>query len=333
MNMKIVKDLIGHENTKKQLRIAAESAKKLNEAMDHILFAGVAGCGKTSMARYLAYHSDSDFLQVPPTDFKDYKSVIDVLERLSHKGYDAKGNRIGKIKPTILFVDEIHRMPIQGEEPLGVAMEDFKIPLEKEGLVCWIPHFTLVGATTDDGSLSKPFRERFGLRFVFDTYSDAEIKQIIEGTLPTINLAASQKAIRALVKRGRGIPRITKGYLRRVRDRAVSLGAKIITTQMVEDTFAELGVDEAGFTEVELKILKALYEAKMPIGLDNLSVIVNESPKAIQASAEPYLVRKGFVIRTGKGRVITRAGRDYLAKSGYISHKHKVEIPADYIRR
>ena len=332
--MKVVKDLIGHENTKKQLKIAAESAKKLNISMDHILFAGVAGCGKTSMARYLAYHSDADFLQVPPTDFKDYKSVVDILERLNMKGYDAKGNRVGKIRPTILFVDEIHRMPVQGEEPLGVAMEDFKIPLEKEGLVCWVPYFTLVGATTDDGSLSKPFRERFGLRFVFNTYSDYEIKQILELNLPDMGVSASQKAIRAIVKRGRGVPRITKGYLRRVRDRAVSLGAKIITARMVEDTFTELGIDSAGFTEVELKILKALYDAKMPVGLDNLAVQVNESQKAIQASSEPHLVRKGFVLRTGKGRIITQAGRNYLAKSGYINtNKHKVEIPSDYIRK
>lgn len=328
-----MKDLIGHNNTKKQLRIAARSARKLNVSMDHMLFTGVAGCGKTSMARYIAYHSDADFLQVPPTDFKDYKSVVDILERLNIKGYDKKGNRVDKIKPTILFVDEIHRMPISGEEPLGVAMEDYKIPVDKDGLVCWVPYFTLIGATTDDGSLSKPFRERFGLRFVFNTYSNDEIIEIIELNLSDMETLASQKAIRLIAKRGRGVPRITKGYLRRARDRVVSLGGNIITAQMVEDTFQELGIDDEGFTEVELKILKTLYDSKIPLGLDNLSVTVNESPKALQASAEPYLIRKGYMSRSGKGRIITKAGKDYMARKGYSGRrKFKVEIPAGYAR-
>lgn len=328
-----MKDLIGHHNTKKQLLIAAKSAEKLNVAMDHMLFAGVAGCGKTSMARYVAYHSDADFLQIPPTDFKDYKSVVDILERLNIRGYDKKGNRVDKIKPTILFVDEIHRMPISGEEPLGVAMEDFKIPVDKDGLVCWVPYFTLIGATTDDGSLSKPFRERFGLRFVFNTYSREEIVEIIELNLSAMETLASQKAIRLIVKRGRGVPRIAKGYLRRVRDRLISLGGNVITAKMVEETFEELGIDEEGFTEVELKILKALYDSKMPLGLDNLSVMVNESPKALQAAAEPYLIRKGYMSRSGKGRIITKNGKEYLAKTGYMGKKtFKIEIPANYQR-
>jgi len=328
-----MKDLIGHHNTKKQLIIAAKASEKLNKAMDHMLFAGVAGCGKTSMARYVAYHSNADFLQVPPTDFKDYKSVADILERLNLKGYDRKGNRVGKIKPTILFVDEIHRMPITGEEPLGVAMEDYKIPMGKDGLVCWVPYFTLIGATTDDGSLSKPFRERFGLRFVFNTYSIDEILEIIELNLASIGMAASQKAIRLIAQRGRGIPRITKGYLKRAHDRVISLGGNIITAKMVEETFDELGIDSEGFTEVEIKILQALHDAKMPLGLDNLSVTVNESPKALQSSAEPYLIRKGYIARSGKGRIITTAGRNYLIKNGYTGKKKfKMEIPANYER-
>jgi Holliday junction DNA helicase RuvB len=328
-----MKELIGHENTKKQLLIAAESASKLNTALPHTLFTGIAGCGKTSMARYVAYHSNVSLLQVPATDFKDYRSVVDILERLSIEGYDRRGNRTDKIKPTILFVDEIHRMPITGEEPLGVAMEDLKIPIDKEGQVCWVPHFTLVGATTDDGSLSKPFRERFELRFVFNTYSDEEIIKIIEMNLVDMNIAASQSAIRSIARRGRGIPRITKNYLRRARDRAVSMGGNIITSKMVEETFEELGIDIEGFNQVEIKILKALYDASVPIGLDNLSVIANESPKALQASAEPHLIRKGYMVRSGKGRLITKNGRRYLEKQGYTDKKRlKIDIPADYQR-
>ncbi len=328
-----MKELIGHKNTKKQLLIATESASKLNVAPPHTLFTGVAGCGKTSMARYVAHHSDVDLLQVPATDFKDYKSVVDILDRLSIEGYDERGNRIDKLKPTILFVDEIHRMPIMGEEPLGVAMEDLRIPIDKEGRVCWIPYFTLIGATTDDGSLSKPFRERFELKFIFNTYSNKEMMKILEMNLIDMRIAASQLAVRSITKRGRGVPRIAKNYLRRVRDRAIITNSNIITAKMVEETFEELGIDAEGFNEVEIKILKTLYDANIPIGLDSLSVIANESPKALQASAEPYLIRKGYVIRSGRGRLITKTGKNYLEKLGYAGKKRmKVDIPADYQR-
>ncbi|MEE8323090.1 MAG: Holliday junction DNA helicase RuvB C-terminal domain-containing protein, partial [Candidatus Bathyarchaeia archaeon] len=146
-------------------------------------------------------------------------------------------------------------------------------------------------------------------------------------------IAASQLAIRSIVKRGRGVPRITKNYLRRVRDRAISTDANIITASMVEETFKELGIDDEGFSEVEIKILKALYDTKIPIGLDNLSVIANESPKALQASSEPYLIRKGYIIRSGRGRLITDMGKKYLEETGYVGKKRtKVDIPTDYQR-
>ena len=325
--------IIGHKNTKNQMRIALKAAKKLNLAPPHMLFAGVAGCGKTSMARYISKEGGSDFLQVPAADLKDYKSIIEVLENLNHVGYDRKGNRMGEIKPTILFIDEIHRLPIGGQEPLGMAIEDFKIAAGKDGLCHWVPYFTLVGATTDDGILSKPFRERFPMRFVFETYPDKEMAQIIGLHANLLNIEMTPKAIGEIVKRGRGIPRIAVGYLKRVRDLCLSEGGRILTHSMTLHTFKEIGIDERGFSRVEIKILKALYDSGIPIGLENLSIMVNESAKTLSASTEPFLIREGLVIRSGKGRLITKKGKEYLAEAGYGGKTHKVEISAEYIRK
>jgi len=329
-------EIIGHKNTKSQITIAQASAEKRNTALPHIMFAGVAGCGKTSMARYIARNCSVDFLAMPAREFKDHKSVLTILEKLNHDGYDEKGNRTGRIKPTILFVDEIHRMPTEGEEQLGIAMEDFKLAAE-EGGYYWIPHFTVIGATTNDGGLSKPFRERFELRFVFDTYSEEEIIEIIQ--LHTKNLKKETRleitslAMKKIAERGRGVPRISVGYLKRARDLAVTRrGLNLITSAIVEETFDELGVDAIGLNQVELKVLRALYDANIPIGLENLSIVSNASPKALSESAEPFLIRLGFMIRSGRGRLITSKGKKYLEAAGYKGKYRKVLINADYIR-
>jgi len=328
--------LIGHHSTKTQIEIASMSAIKRNSSLPHMLFTGVAGCGKTSMARFVASNNKTGFMSVPAQKFKDFNSVTSILEKLDHTGYDEMGNRISKITPTILFVDEIHRMPITGEEYLGIAMEEFRLPSEDGNGYYWIPYFTLIGATTDDGGLSKPFRERFKMRFVFNTYSNDEMSEIVSyhAKRPGINIPITPKAIRSLAKRGRGVPRIVLGYLERARDLALSLGEPpVITSYVVEEMFRKMGVDEEGLTLPELKILKTLYDSKVPIGLDNLSIIVNESPKTLQASSEPFLVRKGYIIRSGKGRIITKKGKRYVAsKMENAGKKWKAIIPANYTR-
>lgn len=326
-------NLIGHVATKKQIEIAVKAASKRNTAPPHMLFAGVAGCGKTSMARYISSRCDYSFLQVPATDLKDYKSILDVFESFDTTGYDHMGDRVGEVKPTILFIDEIHRLPVTGQEPLGICMEEYQLASGKEGFSFWIPYFTLVGATTDDGSLSKPFRERFKMRFVFDTYDRNEIIQIIGMHAERIGVEITPKAAYMIAKRGRGVPRMVVGYLERARDLCLSYDGNTITSIMVEETFNEMGIDKSGFTSVELKILKVLYDSKIPVGLENLSVITGESVKTLSASAEPFLIRKGFVLRSGRGRIITKEGKDYLSENGYTGKKLRVEIPTSYVRK
>jgi Holliday junction DNA helicase RuvB len=330
----MIENIIGHNNTKKQLKIAIASAKDRNYSIPHILFSGVAGCGKTTMAMELAEAAKVDFISVSPDDFIGSESVFKMLEKLNDSGYNERGDRTGEIRPTIIFVDEIHRMPRKGQEVMGIAMEKFMLETGKANKFYWIPYFTLVGATTDDGELTKPFREKFKLRFLFETYSDKEIFEIIKLHAKKQNLIITNKAARTIAQRSRGIPRVCVGFLERARDYQNYIGAKVITSQAVLDNFKNLGIDSKGLTKTEIKILKILNENRTPVGLDNLAIISNESQKNLRNTIEPFLIQQGFIIRTGKGRYITDAGIRHLESNGYFGvPKNKIEISPDYIRR
>lgn len=326
-------NMVGHENTKSQIKIALSSAVNRNMALPHMLFAGAAGCGKTTMAKQIAKIGGVNFIKLVPDDIKDYDSTIKALEHLNIEGYDPLGNRISQIKPTIIFFDEIHRMPLKGQEDLGRAMEEFRIESKRPGKYIWLPFFTVIGATTNDGKLSKPFRDRFKIRFVFQPYSMAESIDIVKMHAYNMNMIITDRAVRNIAKRGRGIPRIMVGYIERVRDMALSLGAKVVNNKIVNMTFGELGIDSEGLTTVESKILKHLHENYgKPIGLDNLSILVNEVPKTIIDSAEPFLIQKGFIIRSGKGRMLTEKGKKYVEGEHLRNRFVKEEIEEGYVR-
>jgi len=327
-------EMIGHNNTKIQIRRAVESAVARNVSIPHMLFAGAPGCGKTTMAKEIAKISNANFIKAVPEDMKNYDSVIKVLEQLDHTGYDARGNRIGKIRPTIIFFDEIHGMPLKGQEKLGIAMEEWQIESNRANRYIWLPFFTIVGATTNDGKLSKPYRDRFKLRFVFQLYDGDELTDIVNLHAKKMRTVISAKAARDIARRSKGTPRIAVGYLERVRDMALSIGSEVITYNVVNKTFNEMKVDEDGFTLTEIKVMKALYNADTTVGLDNLSIIVNESTKTLAESVEPFLIQKGFLMRSGRGRVLTDKGRQYLEVK-YSDDKHiiaKEEIPVGYVR-
>jgi len=327
-------NIIGHENTKRQLAIAVQSAKERNENIPHLLFSGVAGCGKTTMGMEMARAADVDFLPVSPDDFSDREPVLRILDKLDHVNYDECGNRKGELRPTMVFIDEIHRMPKRGQEILGIAMEKFMLETGKANSYFWIPYFTLVGATTDDGELTKPFREKFKLRFLFDTYPESEITDIILLHARKQNLMITQKAARTISKRSRGIPRTAVSFLERSRDYAQFIEARVITSQAVLDNFKTMGIDSKGLTGAEIKILKTLYASKDPIGLDNLAIVSNEAKKNLSNTIEPFLIRLGLMVRSGKGRRITDKGRKHLEGDGYLgSLLKKVEIGPDYKRK
>jgi Holliday junction DNA helicase RuvB len=259
------------------------------------------------------------------------------MERLNHDGYSQKGDRVDEIKPTIIFIDEIHNMSLQGQEILGIAMENFTMDSGFPNRRYWVPYFTVIGATTDDGILSKPFRDRFKLKFLFQPYKFKEIVEIIKVHSVEIGISITDSAAFEIANRSRGIPRIAVGFLDACRDYAYAVGSKLINTDITNRMFGDRGIDKYGLNPVEIRILKTLYKNETPVGLDNLSIIVNEAKKTIASSIEPFLLQKGLMLRSGKGRIITDIGRQYLESNGHINGKtsgiNKTDIPIDYVRK
>ena len=326
--------LIGNGDTQRQIFVAAQSAKKMNMPIPHMLLAGAAGCGKTSMAKCVARLTSGSFVSIFPESLKKMDDIVDLFDRLDYTNYNEIGDQTGKIKPTIIFIDEIHNLkPLQIQEWLGVAMENFELYVDNRRY--WLPHFTMVGATTNDGLLSKPFLDRFKMRFIFRPYNFKESTQIVIVHAERLNIAIMLNAAEAIAQRGRGVPRILVGYLERCRDTAYVHGTKLITKKIVEETFNLLGVDKEGLRETELRLMKALYEAGTPVGIENLSIITNEAPKTIANAIEPFLIQKGFMIRSGQGRLLTKAGKEYLEATGFFNSKktRRQALPPGYTRR
>jgi Holliday junction DNA helicase RuvB len=310
--------LIGNWQTQKQLRISVIAAKKKNSSVPHVLFSGSAGCGKTSMAKKLAEMSGSDLTPVFPDSLASPKDALKLMHKLNGENYNKKGDRVGEIKPSILFIDEVHNLKLNVQEALGVAMENFAMESGIEGKYVWLPYFTLVGATTNDGKLSKPFRDRFKLRFTFSPYSLKESVDIVRAHAERLTAPMTGKAMFDVARRGRGVPRIMVGHLERAIDFTMSKGFKVITDKETGEMFKEMGIDENGFSETDVKILIALFNSDGPVGQDNLSIITNESPITLSNSIEPYLIQEGMISRTGRGRRITEKGKSYLERKGLI---------------
>jgi Holliday junction DNA helicase RuvB len=266
-----------------------------------------------------------------PEHLKKMDDVLSIFEKLDVTNYSEYGDIIGPIKPAVVFIDEIHNIKLPVQEWLGVAMENFEIE-SSDGKVYWVPYFTLVGATTNDGLLSKPFLDRFKMRFIFRPYSFDESVEIVLVHAARLNQRITHEATEEISKRGRGVPRILVGYLERCRDTSIVNRTGIITQEVALNTFDLLGIDSIGLRETELRLMKVLYEVNAPVGVENLSIIINEAPKTIVSSIEPFLIQNGFVIRSGQGRILTQKGREYLEVSGSKKIVRK-PLPPGYVRR
>jgi len=315
-------DIIGNNNIKLQLTIASEAARINNEAIPHTLFTGASGCGKTTMSKALAIHQGAGMLKVPSESLKTSKDVYELIEKLSVEGYTKEGLKVSKIKPTIIFLDEIHRLPTNGQESLGIAMEEHYIVTKNqytgENWEMWVPQFTIIGATTLAGKLSKPFRDRFRMGFHFKTYNLEETTQIAIKHAEINKMQITQDAAEAIASRARGVPRIVVNLLYRVWDAVVVLKRDTITMDECSSVFNIIGIDKNGLLYTDIKYLKTMYETGVPLGLDTTSILLNESPETIQNSTEPYLIQQGLLIRTSRGRIISKKGVEYLKENGYI---------------
>ena len=320
-------DIIGNDTIKIQLSIASRASLIKNTSIPHILFTGSAGCGKTTMAKTLAIHHSSNFIKVPPETIKTSKDLFDVSETLCAEGYSKEGKIINKIRPTIIFFDEIHKMPLSGQEVLGIAMEEWYITSKNQytGQICeyWLPKFTVVGATTLAGKLSKPFKDRFKLLFQFSTYDLEQSILIVKKHAELKNLKITDECAKAIACRARGVPRTIVSYLERAADAITVMGETTITSYTANSIFNIMGIDESGLSTNDIKLMKTLYSSGMPVGLDTLSVILDETQTTLLNNREPYLIQRGLIMRTGRGRVLTQAGIEYLRENKHIETRRK----------
>lgn len=299
-------EYIGQDELKHELNIAISAARLRNESLDHVLFFGPPGLGKTTLACIVANELGT---QIKVTNGSALIRTGDLAAILS------------SLNPgDVLFIDEVHRMPVIVQEVLYSAMEDYSLSLivgrgvDARTLTIPLPPFTLIGATTDPGRLSAPLRDRFGILLSLQYYSPTELLEIIQRTSHALSFPITVDAAYAIALRGRGTPRIANRLFRRVRDYATYAGKSIIDAEATQKAMESLRIDELGLDQTDRKILECLilrYEGK-PVGLSSLASAIGENVENISDVYEPYLVQIGLINRTPKGRIPTKKAYVHL---------------------
>lgn len=297
---KTLAEFVGQEQLKDFLGLTIQAAKQRNEAMDHCLFAGPPGLGKTTLAGIISQEMGT----------KIHITSGPVLDKPS----DLAGLLTSLNDGDVLFIDEIHRLARVVEEYLYSAMEDFRLDIMLESgptarsINLPLKRFTLVGATTRSGMLTSPLRARFGLDFRLDPYTPEELAQIITRSASILNTPLAAEAAKILSERSRGTPRVANRILRRCRDVAEVKGDGKITLQVAEKTLEMLGVDEHGLDEMDRRILHCIVKRfdGGPVGLGTIGSAIGEEVDTIEEVYEPFLIQQGFLKRTPRGRVATQ---------------------------
>lgn len=301
-------DYIGQEQIKKNLQIFIQACKKRQECLDHILFFGPPGLGKTTLSHIIASEMNADIKVTAAPMIEKSGDLAAILTNLNHGD--------------ILFIDEIHRLSPAIEEILYPAMEDFRLDIiigsgpAAQSVKIDIARFTLIGATTRAGMLSNPLRDRFGMSFRMQFYTPEELSKILNKASLKLKKPLSEQGALEIARRSRGTPRIALRLLKRVRDFAEVLEEEEISFERAQFALSELGVNEYGFDELDLRYLQILVENQgRPIGLSTLSAAMSEDESTIEDVIEPYLLANGYFERTAKGRI---ASAKSLSLFGHI---------------
>jgi len=298
-------EYIGQEQIKKNLGVFIEASKKREEALDHVLFFGPPGLGKTTLALIIANEMNANIKVTAAPMIEKSGDLAALLTNLE--------------EGDILFIDEIHRLSPAVEEILYSSMEDFRIDIiigsgpAAQTVKIDLPRFTLIGATTRAGMLSNPLRDRFGMNFRMQFYSSDELAKIISQASIKLEKEIVHQASVEIAKRSRGTPRIALRLLRRVRDFADVADEKDINHSRTQYALDELGINSHGFDEMDIRLLKLLTSAKgKAMGLSTIAAALSEDEGTVEDVLEPYLIANGYLERTAKGRKATRSTYEIL---------------------
>ena len=299
-------EYIGQEKAKEHLRIYIDAAKARGEALDHVLFYGPPGLGKTTLAGIIANEMGVNMKVTSGPAIEKPGEMAAILNNLQ--------------EGDVLFIDEIHRLNRQVEEVLYPAMEDFAIDImigkgaSARSIRLDLPSFTLVGATTRAGLLTAPLRDRFGVVHHLEFYTPEELQTIIVRSAKVLDVEIDQKGAYAMARRSRGTPRLANRLLKRVRDFAQVKYDGVITEEVANFALDLLDVDKYGLEQLDRTILLTIIEkfAGGPVGLDTLSAAIGEDSGTLEDVYEPYLIKNGFLNRTPKGRVATEFAYRHL---------------------
>lgn len=301
-------EYVGQEKMKESLRICIEAAKQRGEALDHAIFYGPPGLGKTTIAHIIAKEMGATLRSTSGLVLTHAGDLAAILTNL--QAHD------------VLFIDEIHRLPASVEEALYPAMEDFQLDLvigqgpAARTVKLDLPPFTLVGATTRAGALTSPLRDRFGLVYRLEFYGPVELEAIVVRSAGVLDVEIERDGAVEIAHRARGTPRIVNRLIKRIRDYAQVKADGRITKQVAQDGLAWLGIDEAGFDDMDRKILLTIIEKFNggPVGVESLAAAVQDDKGTIEDVYEPYLIQAGFLDRTGRGRQVTRSAYDHFKR-------------------